>query len=131
MPPPLLAALTATAAWAGQPAPGPSTGTGTVFFPNPVAQLRDESLTDQKDADYAALAARLQDGDADRSRRQRLPARRLGDVVSETGSPAYSPTNTFTYNRSQDEFEQVMAYYWVTQAQQYIQRLGFGSTTVR
>jgi Zn-dependent metalloprotease len=32
------------------------------------------------------------------------------------------------YNRSQDEFEQVMAYYWVTQAQLYIQRLGFGST---
>ena len=29
--------------------------TGTVFFPNPVAQLRDESLTDQKDANYAAL----------------------------------------------------------------------------
>ena len=26
-----------------------------MFFPNPVAQLQDESLTDQKDADYAAL----------------------------------------------------------------------------
>ena len=51
----VLAALTATAAWAAQPGPGTSTGTGKVFFPNPVAQLRNESLTDQKDADYAAV----------------------------------------------------------------------------
>jgi hypothetical protein len=32
-----------------------STGAGTVFLPNPVAELQNESLTDQKDADYAAL----------------------------------------------------------------------------
>jgi Zn-dependent metalloprotease len=32
------------------------------------------------------------------------------------------------YTRHQDEFEQVMAYYWITQAQKYIQRLGFGVT---
>jgi hypothetical protein len=48
------------------------------------------------------------------------------NVVGETGNPAYSPTNTFSYNRHQDEFEQVMAYYWVTAAQKYIQSLGFG-----
>src|SRR6476646_6716807 len=36
------------------PATG-STGSGTVFFPNPVAQLGIQTLTDQKDADYAAL----------------------------------------------------------------------------
>ena len=124
----VLAALTATAAWAAQPAPGTSTGTGTVFFPNPVAQLRDESLTDQKDANYAALqpaykTVTLTDLDGSGFLRGRW-----ANVVSETGSPAYSPTNTFIYNRSQDEFEQVMAYYWVTQAQLYIQRLGFGST---
>ena len=124
----VLAALTATAAWAAQPAPGTSTGTGTVFFPNPVAQLRDESLTDQKDANYAALqpaykTVTLTDLDGSGFLRGRW-----ANIVSETGSPAYSPTNTFVYNRSQDEFEQVMAYYWVTQAQLYIQRLGFGST---
>ncbi len=49
------------------------------------------------------------------------------EIVSETGSPAYSPTNTFLYNRHQDEFEQVMAYFWITEAQRYIQSLGFGS----
>ena len=32
-----------------------STGTAKVFFPNPVATLQDQTLTDQKDADYAAL----------------------------------------------------------------------------
>ena len=48
--------------------------------------------------------------------------------MSETGSPAYSPTNTFLYDRSQDEFEQVMAYFWITESQRYIQSLGFGST---
>jgi hypothetical protein len=49
------------------------------------------------------------------------------NVVSETGNPAFSPTNTFVYNRHQDEFEQVMAYYWLTQAQLYIRSLGFRS----
>ena len=49
-------------------------------------------------------------------------------MVSETGNPAYSPTNTFGYTRHQDEFEQVMAYYWVTEAQRYIHTLGFGET---
>jgi hypothetical protein len=124
----VLAALTATAAWAAQPGPGTSTGTGRVFFPNPVAQLRNENLTDQKDADYAVLqpaykTVTLTDLDGSGFLRGRW-----ANVVSETGSPAYSPTNTFVYNRSQDEFEQVMAYYWATQAQLYIQRLGFGST---
>ena len=47
-------------------------------------------------------------------------------VVGETGSPAYSPDNTFQYGRHDDRFEQVMAYYWVTAAQNYIQSLGFG-----
>jgi hypothetical protein len=49
-------------------------------------------------------------------------------MVSETGNPAYSPTNTFRYTRHQDEFEQVMAYYRVTEAQRYIHTLGFGET---
>ena len=50
----LLAILVSSVA-ASKPGPGGSTGTGRVFFPNPVASLGDQSLTDQKDADYAAL----------------------------------------------------------------------------
>ena len=40
----------------GAPAPFTSSAAGTVFLPNPVQDLGIESLTDQKDADYAALA---------------------------------------------------------------------------
>src|SRR4026209_208834 len=42
-------------AYATKPGPGTSTGSGRVFFPNPVAQLQDQTLTDQNDEDYAAL----------------------------------------------------------------------------
>ncbi|HWN21397.1 MAG TPA: M36 family metallopeptidase [Gaiellaceae bacterium] len=125
----VLASLIVVAvAVAAKPGPGTSTGSGRVFLPNPVASQQDQTLTDQKDADYAALQPGYRivtltnlDGSG----------RLIGDWVnirSETGKPAYSPTNTFHYNRSQDEFEQVMAYYWVTQAQLYLQGLGFGST---
>jgi hypothetical protein len=40
---------------ASKPGSGASTGTGRVFFPNPVASLQKQNLTDQNDADYAAL----------------------------------------------------------------------------
>jgi len=123
----VVALATASAALATKPGPGTSTGTARVFVPNPVQDLGDESLTDQKDADYPALAdayhtvtlthldgSGFLDGD-------------WATIVGSTGDLAYSPTNTFAYDRSQDEFEQVMAYYWVTQAQEYIQSLGFGS----
>ena len=105
-----------------------SIGSGTVFFPNPVAQLGIQTLTDQKDADYAALQPAY---------RQKVltnldgGGHLVGDwanVRAETGTPAYSSTNTFNYHRNDDRFEQVMAYYWVTEAQKYIQSLGFGTT---
>jgi zinc metalloprotease ZmpB len=107
---------------------GQSVGTGTVFAPNPVADLQDQTLTDQKDADYAALAKayhRVTLTNLDGSGYLRGD---YANVLSETGDPAFSPTNDFNYHRNDDRFEQVMAYYWVTEAQKYIQRLGFGST---
>ena len=104
-------------------------GDGTVFFPNPVAQLQDQSLTDQKDADYAGAPARVPERHADQPRRQRLPDRRLGAGRQRDRRPGASATNTFTYHRNDDRFEQVMAYYWVTEAQKYIQSLGFGTGT--
>jgi hypothetical protein len=110
------------------PGSGSSTGTGRVFLPNPVADLGDQSLTDRKDADYAALQPAYHDvtlTDLDGSGFLRG---KWATIVSETGKPAYSPTNTFLYDRHQDQFEQVMAYYWITTAQRYIQSLGFGTT---
>ena len=123
----LAVAVLAGVAGAAKPGPGTTTGTGRVFYPNPVATLQDQTLTDQRDADYAALQ----------------PAYRLvtltnldgsgtltGDyanIRSNTGDDAYSPENVFVYGRSDDRFEQVMAYYWITEAQKYFQELGFGT----
>jgi len=122
-------ALVATvAAVAANPPSGSSTGSGRVFLPNPVAELQDQSLTDQKDADYAALQPAYHTVTLTNLDGSGYLSGDWANVVSETGSPAYSPTNTFSYNRHQDEFEQVMAYYWVTEAQKYIQSLGFGTT---
>jgi hypothetical protein len=109
------------------PATG-STGTGTVFFPNPVAQLQNQSLTDQKDADYAALQAAYREVTLTNLDGSGFLVGDWANVRAETGTRAYSPTNTFDYHRNDDRFEQVMTYYWVTEAQKYIQSLGFGTT---
>jgi hypothetical protein len=123
----LFAALIPAAA-AARPDTAASTGTGRVFFPNPVASLQDQSLTDQKDADYAALQPAYRTVTLTNLDGSGYLRGDWANIVSETGNPAYSANNTFLYNRHDDQFEQVMAYYWVTEAQKYIQRLGFGST---
>ena len=104
-----------------------STGSGTVFFPNPVAQLQNQSLTDQKDADYAALQPAYHQVTLTNLDGSGYLVGDWANIRAETGTPAYSATNTFLYHRNDDRFEQVMAYYWVTEAQKYIQSLGFGS----
>jgi len=124
----LIASFSPAGAVGKQPAGTGSTGTGRVFFPNPVAQLQDESLTDQKDADYAALQPAYRTVELTNLDGSGFLCGDWACVVSETGDPAYSTTNTFTYNRHDDRFEQVMAYFWITTAQNYIRDLGFGST---
>jgi zinc metalloprotease ZmpB len=109
----------------------PGTGSGTVFLPNPVADLQDQSLTDQKDADYPALAPAYHSVTLTNLDGSGFLRGAWANVLSETGDPAFSPTNTFDYRRNDDRFEQVMAYYWVTEAQKYIQSLGFGTGKFR
>jgi len=119
---PLTAPITALA----KPAGGCTSGTGLVFNPNPVATSGDTSLTDRRDADYAAL----------NDERVSVPLVALdgsgylrgtwANVVSATGNPAYETDCTWTYTRHDDRFEQVMAYYWVTKSQLYTRGLGFG-----
>jgi zinc metalloprotease ZmpB len=123
-----LALVLVASVTAAKPGPGSSAGSGRVFISNPVQSLGNESLTDQKDSDAAVPAAAYYSvalTDLDGSG---YLQGKWAHVVSETGSRAYSPTNTFRYTRSQDEFEQVMGYYWITEAQRYIQSLGFGTT---
>jgi hypothetical protein len=113
---------------AGRPRSDSPFGTGTVFLPNPVAELGDQSLRDRADSDYAALAGAYHDVVLTNLDGSGFLVGNWAQVVSETGDPAHSPTNDFRYHRDDDRFEQVMAYYWVTEAQKYIQSLGFGST---
>jgi zinc metalloprotease ZmpB len=125
----LLAAVAVVpTAGAGKTGNGSSTGSALVFVPNPVSSLGDESLTDQKDSDSAVPASayypvRLTNLDGSGFLRGDY-----ANVYSSTGNLAFSPTNTFAYTRSDDRFEQVMTYYWMTEAQKYIHRLGFGVT---
>jgi fungalysin metallopeptidase (M36) len=126
------AALVTALALTVSPAAGAATAPAQVFAPNPVADLGIQTLTDQKDADYFS---------ADPALRRAYHGVTLTDltsptalsgayvaVKSETGPAAANTGAGFIFTRDQDQFEQVMAYYWITQAQRYIQRLGFGST---
>jgi hypothetical protein len=120
-------AVVATAG-AGKVGNGSSTGSGTVFLPNPVQSLGDESLTDQKDSDAAVPAAAYHAVTLTNLDGSGFLRGDYANVYSSTGDLAFSPTNTFAYTRHQDEFEQLMAYYWITEAQKYIHSLGFGVT---
>jgi len=111
---------------AGKPGNGSSTGIGSVFVSNPVQSLGDESLTDQKDSDAAVPASAYHTVTLTNLDGSGFLHGAYATIYSETGNPAYSPRNIFMYTRHQDEFEQVMAYYWITEGQRYIQSLGFG-----
>src|SRR4051795_6629720 len=111
-----------------KPGGGPTTGSGLVFMVNPVQSSGDESLTDQNDSAaavpgsaYASVPIRNLDGSG-------YLRGKWATVDSATGTPAYSSTGVYDYDRHQDQFEQVMGYFWVNQAQEYLQSLGFGST---
>lgn len=110
-----------------KPPAGSSTGTGRVFITNPVQSTGDQSLADQKDSDAAVPASAYYTVALSHLDGSGYLQGKWANVRSETGDPAYSPTNTFAYTRSDDRFEQVMAYFWVTEAQLYLQSLGFGS----
>jgi zinc metalloprotease ZmpB len=127
----IAAAILVTAAVAAKPGPSTSIGTGSVFVSNPVEDLGNQSLRDEKDSDAAVPAAAYHTVTLTDLDGSGFLHGRWATIVSETGNPAYSPTNTFRYTRSQDEFEQVMGYYWITESQKYIQSLGFGTGRFR
>ena len=100
-------------------------GRGSVFDPNPVVSEQNEKLTDQNDknTDELFLAQknvilRNLDGSG------KLNGTYV-NIKEAKGGLAQSKTNTFVYQRQNDKFEQVMAYYHVNQTQEYIHQLGF------
>ncbi|MBT2398859.1 M4 family metallopeptidase [Streptomyces sp. ISL-100] len=127
----LLAAATLTAALATlatltAPAGASAGPQARLFMVNPVQSSNDQSLTDAKDsADavpssaYATAALRNLDGSGGLSGKWAY-------VRSDTGASA-KIAEAGTYGRHDDQFEQVMAYFWVNESQEYLQGLGFGS----
>jgi zinc metalloprotease ZmpB len=106
----------------------PTTGVGQVFMVNPVQSSGNQNLADDRDsatavpaAQYALVPLRNLDGSG-------TLTGRWVNVRAETGTPARADDGRFVYDRHSDQFEQVMAYFWVNQAQEYLQSLGFGST---
>ncbi|MCX4536747.1 bacillolysin [Streptomyces sp. NBC_00841] len=130
----LIAAATATvallapagAASASGAVPAPAEPQARVFMVNPVQSSGDQSLSDAKDSadavpasSYASAALRNLDGSGGLSGRWAY-------IRSDTGASAKT-ADVGTYTRHDDQFEQVMAYFWVNEAQEYLQGLGFGS----
>ncbi|MEU8529172.1 MULTISPECIES: M4 family metallopeptidase [Streptomyces] len=130
----LLAAATATVALIVPAASASASGTvpaatgpqARVFMVNPVQSSGDQSLTDGKDAAsavpasaYASAVLRNLDASGGLSGR-------WASVRSDTGASA-KVADAASYDRHDDQFEQVMAYFWVNEAQEYLQGLGFGS----
>ena len=117
-----------TPSQATKPGSGSSTGVGRIFMVNPVQSSGNQGLTDQKDSATAVPASEYTDAQLRNLDGSGHLVGKWVTVRSSTGTPAYSPTNTFLFNRHDDQFEQVMAYFWINQSEEYLQSLGFGST---
>src|SRR3954453_22445952 len=120
--------VAAAAAFVGAPsAAHAASAPARVFFPNPVQSLQDESLTDSKDADLFSADPFLRTAYKPVTLTDLDGAGTLtgnyAKVISEKGTPAQRSADGFVYTRDDDRFEQVMGYYWVTQAQRYLQSL--------
>jgi Zn-dependent metalloprotease len=99
-------------------------GSGQVFSPNPVVTLQNESLTDSGNANSSVFSAAYKTVTLTQLTSGVTTLK--GAYASNASSSAVtSSTRTYTYNRSQAGFEQVMGYYSITTAQEYIQSLGF------
>ena len=124
----LAGSVAANPAIAVKPGSGSSLGTARIFMVNPVQSSGDQSLVDDKDSpdavpesEYATVDLRNLDGSG-------YLSGAWANVRTNTGAPAYSPSNEFFFDRDQDQFEQTMGYFWVNEAQEYLQSLGFGGT---
>ncbi|MEV5963592.1 M36 family metallopeptidase [Kribbella sp. NPDC051952] len=100
-------------------------GRGSVFDPNPVVSQKNEKLTDMNDKNQDALFVA----------QKNVVLRNLDgsgflngsyvNIKEGNGGLAQNKNNTFVYQRANNKFEQVMVYYHVNQAQEYIHQLGF------
>jgi hypothetical protein len=109
--------------------PFSESATALVFYPNPVTTLGRQDLTDNKDADGPEFASTYRQVTLTRLDSSGMLVGAFVRVKSSTGKAAMASGGAFPpYHRDSDEFEQVMGYYWVNTAQDYLQYLGFGSS---
>ncbi|BBB32758.1 hypothetical protein TTHT_1240 [Thermotomaculum hydrothermale] len=114
---------------------------GNVFYPNPVCYSGNTSLYDNEDSNYEDLedsyvtvtltnidnSGVLKNGYVDLSGHGLLPPSTFGVVgVSEyTPGSALPENGNYFFTRDDYRFEEVNAYYWITEARKYIESLGF------
>lgn len=102
-------------------------GTGKVFSPNPVSSQQNQNLVDGNDADSAVPAAAYRTVTLSNLDGTGYLKGTYAQLTGAKGKLAYNKNNKFEYTRANDHFEQVNAYWGVTEAQKYIQSLGFGN----
>jgi hypothetical protein len=99
-------------------------GSGRVFNPNPVVTLQNEGLRDNSNRDSATFTPAY--ATVTLTQLTSGITTLKGAYANNVSSGAVtSSTRTYNYNRSQAGFEQVMGYYHITTAQEYIHSLGF------
>ncbi|HEV8246882.1 MAG TPA: M36 family metallopeptidase, partial [Polyangiaceae bacterium] len=110
-----------------------ATGSGSVFDPNPIATTGDTSLVDNGDADSAALGAARFSVSLPRLDGSGYLRGSFADAHPKAASQrAQSAGLTFDFTRSDDHFEEVMAYFHLDRAQNRIQSsLGFSDVDNR
>lgn len=123
---------------------------GYVFNPNPVVTSGDTTLRDNNNQDSATLTNQrvqvtLQGLDGTGYLRGAYvnltaPGMTGAGTRCDAGQPngsgkpaglAFEPTLVYNYTRSNDRFEEVMAYYHIDAMQRYIQSLGFSNVVNR
>ena len=114
------AMLIPTGALARKPAPPcPSGVAGHGLHAQPGGQQRQSEPGRQQGRDYAALNSQRVTVELANLDGSGFLRGSWATVVTETGDPAFETDCTYFYTRHDDRFEQVMAYYWVTQSQLY------------
>lgn len=99
-------------------------GSGRVFDPNPVVALQNESLRDNGNRDSATFTPAYKTVTLTQLTSGITTLKGLYANNASSGAVT-SSSRTYNFNRSQAGFEQVMGYYSITTAQEYIHSLGF------
>ncbi len=98
-----------------------ATGTGLVFDPNPIVASGGLPLSSQDDIDPFRVWVSLHDLDASGFLRGRH-----ADIESRAGR-AFAPDLRYAYSSENLHFEEVMAYYHISEALRHLEALGYAA----